>query len=116
MQPSRHFLILLHWKNNVTKNLYGDIEINNSGDFIRTMEFGGRKKKEGIYSPITQNQRHLDLIEMISSQNNSIFTQFLAKNSGGDSNKSVVVLSNPRTVLNAKFAKKEVKEKVIRAD
>lgn len=98
------------------KNLYGDIEINNRGDFIRTMEFGGRKKKEGIYSPITQNQRHLDLIEMISNQNNSIFTQFLAKNSGGDSNKSVVVLSNPRTVLNAKFAKKEVKEKVIRAD
>ncbi|NLZ73392.1 MAG: NERD domain-containing protein, partial [Bacteroidales bacterium] len=35
------------------KNLIGDIEINGAGDFIRTTEFGGRKKKEGIYSPIT---------------------------------------------------------------
>lgn len=31
------------------KNLYGNIEINNDGDFIRTMEFGGKKKREGIY-------------------------------------------------------------------
>ena len=30
--------------------------------------------------------------------------------------KSVVVLANPKTVLNAKFAKKEIKKKVIRAD
>jgi hypothetical protein len=29
---------------------------------------------------------------------------------------SLVVLANPKTVLNAKFAKKETKEKVIRAD
>ncbi|WP_246615320.1 nuclease-related domain-containing protein [Clostridium thailandense] len=27
------------------KNLYGDIEINSMGDFIRTIEFGGRKKQ-----------------------------------------------------------------------
>ena len=38
------------------KNLYGNIEINNAGDFTRIMEFGGRKKKEGIYSPITTDQ------------------------------------------------------------
>lgn len=30
------------------KNLYGDIEINSAGDFIRTIEFSSRKKKEGI--------------------------------------------------------------------
>lgn len=30
--------------------------------------------------------------------------------------KSIVVLSNPKTYLNYKFAKKEVKDKVIRAD
>lgn len=31
-------------------------------------------------------------------------------------NKSIVVLANPKTVLNAKYAKKEVKSQVIRAD
>lgn len=39
------------------KNLYGDIEINSSGDFIQATEFAGTKKNEFIYSPITQNKR-----------------------------------------------------------
>lgn len=99
------------------KNLYGDIEINSSGDFIRTIEFGGRKKKEGIYSPVTQNQRHLELMKKIKTDNkNSILTKYMAGKYFEDFNKSVVVLANPKTVLNAKYAKKEVKEKVIRAD
>ena len=99
------------------KNLYGDIEINNSGDFIRTTEFGGRKKKEGIYSPITQNQRHLELMKKIRVDNKgNIFTKFMTDRYFEDIYKSIVVLANPKTVLNAKFAKKETKEKVIRAD
>lgn len=99
------------------KNLYGDIEINSSGDFIRTIEFGGRKKKEGIYSPVTQNQRHLELMKKIKTDNkNNILTKYMTGRYFEDFNKSIVVLANPKTVLNAKYAKKEVKEKVIRAD
>lgn len=33
-----------------------------------------------------------------------------------DTYKSVVVLANPKTLLNAKYAKKDIKDKVIRAD
>jgi hypothetical protein len=99
------------------KYLYGDIEINSAGDFIRTTEFAGRKKKEGIYSPITQNQRHLELMKKIKTDNkNNILTKYMTARYFEDFNKSVVVLANPKTVLNAKYAKKEVKEKVIRAD
>lgn len=99
------------------KNLYGNIEINNVGDFIRTMEFGGRRKKEGIYSPITQNQRHLELMKKIKIESkNNILTKYMAGKYFEEFNKSVVVLANPKTVLNAKYAKKEIKEKVIRAD
>ena len=99
------------------KNLYGNIEINNAGDFVRTMEFGNKKKREGIYSPITQNQRHLELMRKIKlDNNNNILTKFIAGKYFEDFNKSVVVLANPKTILNAKFAKKEVKEKIIRAD
>ena len=99
------------------KNLYGDIEINSSGDFIRTIEFGGRKRKEGIYSPITQNQRHLELMKKIKTDNkNNILIKYMAGRYFEEFNKSVVVLANPKTILNAKYAKKEVKEKVIRAD
>lgn len=99
------------------KNLYGNIEINSAGDFIRTMEFGGKKQKEGIYSPITQNQRHLELMKKIKvDKNRNILTKFIVGKSFEDCYKSIVVLSNPKTVLNIKYAKKEVKEKVIRAD
>ncbi len=99
------------------KNLYGDIEINNAGDFVRTIEFGGKKKKEGIYSPITQNQRHLELIKKLKiDKNGNVIKKIIAGKYFENFNKSIVVLANPKTVLNAKYAKKEVKEKVIRAD
>lgn len=99
------------------KNLYGDIEINNTGDFVRTIDFGGKKKKEGIYSPITQNQRHLELMKKIKTDKmGNIFTKFLYDRGFENANKSIVVLANPKTILNAKYATKEVKEKVIRAD
>lgn len=99
------------------KNLYGDIEINSAGDFIRTVDYGGKKKKEGIYSPITQNQRHLELMKKIRVESNSNFlTKLIASKMIEDKYKTVVVLANPKTVLNAKYAKKETKEKVIRAD
>ena len=99
------------------KNLYGDIEINSAGDFIRTIEYGGKKKKEGIYSPITQNQRHLELMRKLRTDSKSgILTKFMVGKYFEDFNKSIVVLANPKTVLNIKYAKKEVKEKVIRSD
>lgn len=99
------------------KNLYGDIEINNMGNFIRTIEFAGRKKKEGIYSPITQNQRHLELLKKIKiDKKSNVLTKFMTGRYFEDFHKSIVVLANPKTVLTAKYAKKEDKERVIRAD
>jgi len=55
------------------KNLFGNLEVNSNGDFIRTIGFNGKVKKEGIYSPITQNQRHLDLLRKLRKDNKSNF-------------------------------------------
>lgn len=99
------------------KNLYGNIEINSNGDFIRTLEFGGRKKKEGIYSPITQNERHLELLKKIKTDSKgNILTRLGFQKYFYDFHKAIVVLANSKTVLNARYAKKEIKDKVIRAD
>ena len=99
------------------KNLYGDIEINSAGDFIRTTEYYGKKKKEGIYSPITQNQRHLELMKKIRADNKgNLLAKHMLDRYFEDIYKPVVVLANPKTVLNTKFAKKEVKNKIIRSD
>jgi hypothetical protein len=99
------------------KNLIGNIEIDNTGNFIRTYELFGKKLKEGIYSPITQNQRHLQVLKDIrgESRGNRI-SRMMFENGFEENYKSVVVLANPKTYLNAKYAKKEVKEQVVRAD
>ena len=97
------------------KNLYGNIEIDNAGNFIR--KIGASGAKEGIYSPITQNQRHLRVLKEIRKESKGNFlTKMLFEKNFDENYKSIVVLANPKTYLNAKYAKKEVKQQVIRAD
>ena len=54
-----------------TKKLNGDIYINESGDFIRYIKNKDGKaiKKEGIYSPITQNDRHIRIVKNMLIKN-----------------------------------------------
>ena len=113
------YLIITKHRNYIieSKNLIGNIEIDNTGNFVRTFEINGKKIKEGIYSPVTQNQRHLNVIkEMMMSNQKSFIGRSLIEMSFDKDYKSLVVLANPKTILYAKFAKKEVKNKVIRAD
>ena len=113
------FLIITHRHIYVVecKNLYGNIEIDSNGNFTRVVRINGRHSKEGIYSPITQNQRHLELIKQIrSAEKGNILTKALFERGFYGTYIPLVVLANAKTVLNAKYAKKEVKGKVIRAD
>lgn len=99
------------------KNLIGNIDIDNQGNFIRSYELFGKKIKEGIYSPITQNQRHLEIIKNVRKESrNNFFTRATFEHYFEENYKSLVVLANPKTILTAKYAKKEVKDQVIRAD
>ena len=99
------------------KNLYGNIEIDSQGTFVRTMEFGWQRRKEGIYSPITQNQRHMALLRKLRlEQSKGFLSRFFFFISFDEDHRAIVVLANPKTVLDAKYAKKEVKSQVIRAD
>ena len=99
------------------KNLYGNIEINNAGDFIRTVKYGSRYEKEGIYSPITQNKRHIELLKAIMrDQPLNILQKAIFDKAFSELYCPVVVMANPQTVVNMKYAKKEIKEQVIRAD
>lgn len=98
------------------KNLFGNIEINSKGDFIRTIRYGNRWFKEGIYSPVTQNERHLSVLKECRTENKNGFWQFFIRKNFDDFYKSLIVLANPRTVVNDRYAKKEVKNQVIRAD
>jgi ssDNA-binding Zn-finger/Zn-ribbon topoisomerase 1 len=99
------------------KNLFGDIEIDNSGCFTRIMRYGKAFKKEGIYSPITQNQRHLELIKLLRQEAKpNLLTKALFNKNFPTMYRSVIVLANPKTILNDKYAPKAIKAQVIRAD
>jgi hypothetical protein len=99
------------------KNLIGDIEIDKEGNFIRTYTYNKKSVREGIYSPITQSQRHLDVMKRhtMSRQNNKFMT-FAVDKLFNSMYKSVVVLANPKTILKDRYAPKDIKNKVIRAD
>jgi len=53
-----------------TKKLNGNITVNNNGDFTRSIvnKRGKAIKKEGMYSPISQNQRHVRILENLLIQ------------------------------------------------
>lgn len=98
------------------KNLIGNIEVDNNGNFIRTYELFGKKIKEGLYSPITQNERHRLVLKKMRMQGQNAITRMLMEKNFEKYHKTVVVLANPKTYLNARFAKKEIKDQIIRAD
>ena len=109
------FLVLTRRRNFVLecKNLYGDISVNVRGDFVRS--FGGRRR-EGIYSPITQNQRHLGLMKRINLSTKGAIMSVLLSPRFDDLYRGLVVLANPKTILHDRNAKKEVKQQLVRGD
>jgi hypothetical protein len=98
------------------KNLYGNITVDNEGQFVRTMQYGRKKVKKGLYSPITQNQRHMDLYLELRTEKRNIIMQKIIESNFRHNACGIVVLANPQTVLNDRYAKKEVKDSIIRAD
>ena len=99
------------------KNLFGNIEVINTGDFIRTLEFGGKKRCEGIYSPITQNRRHLEIIKAIRKEDKgNILLKMMFEKHFEENYKSIIVLANEKTVLNFNKANKGIRDQIIRND
>ena len=98
------------------KNLLGNVEIDSKGNFIRTTEYRGKRIKEGIYSPITQNERHLNVLKRKIQEEKGLIGSWIAETTFDECYKSLIVLANPHTIVNDRYAKKEIKNMVIRAD
>ena len=113
------FIVITPYKNVFIecKNMYGNIEVDSQGNFTRTVSHGKYYKKEGIYSPITQNERHMQVYKEVREGDNKKGLIGLAfEKTFNDYNMSLVVLANPKTVLNDRYASREVKAQIIRAD
>ncbi|MBR3158039.1 MAG: NERD domain-containing protein [Atopobiaceae bacterium] len=98
------------------KNLVGDIEIDSTGAFVRTFGQGRGRRREGIYSPVSQNRRHVDLLKTVRMSGSGSVRRLAQRFVLDEYYQSVVVLANERTLLKADDAPPEVRQQVIRAD
>lgn len=98
------------------KNLIGTITIDHNGNFTREYMINNHRIKEGVYSPITQNKRHLDLIKQLREKDMGYIQKKLFDKYFYNDYLSLIVLANPKSILNSRYAHKEIKDKVIKAD
>jgi len=91
-----------------TKKLYGNITINQDGDFIRVIEERKRRtRKEGMYSPVSQNERHVDILKEVLLKENII------KNMPY---RSLVVMANPKTIIDKSQCPEHVAKQIYKYD
>jgi len=112
------FLIITRGRNFIVecRSLYGEIEISGEGDFIRSAGYNGKYVKECICSPVAHNRRNLELIRKIRRQAKSNpLSRLLFDRNFYENYRSVVVMADPQTVLNAESADKEILAEIIRA-
>lgn len=98
------------------KNLIGNITVNDRGEFIREYSYNGKKFKEGIYSPIRQAERHVEVFKKMWSEKRNGLLDKLFREQRQSWFKPLVVLSNSKSVLNVKYAPKELKNKIVKSD
>ena len=104
------------------KNLIGNIKVNDKSEFIREYMFDNKKVKKGMYSPLRQVEAQRDVYKKIwntrLSKNpiiNSIKRLF-AENNFYDTHRVLVVASNRETILDTRYAPKDVKYKILKAE
>lgn len=98
------------------KNFIGNITINSKGDFVRTYMKNNRKVTEGTYNPITQSKRHLEIIKEENYDNANILYKMNFEKTFDSFHDYIVVMANPKTIINDKYAPRNIKERLVKAD
>lgn len=104
------------------KNLIGNITVNEKGDFIREYTVNGKKIKKGMYSPLRQVEAQRDVYKKLWNtrlSHNKVLNfikRTLAENNFTNTHRVLVVAANEETILNTKYAPKNIKNQVIKAD
>lgn len=98
------------------KNMFGNIIIDNKGEFRREYNYNGKNIKEAIYSPYTQAMRHKDIIMKKWYKNSNFLKSFLFQNSVSDYYRPLIVLANSKGLLKMNYAPKNIKNCTIRVD
>lgn len=91
------------------KNLVGDIAIDEEGNFNRLLKnkYGKIVSTEGMYNPMTQNERHVNLLSAILKDNDLIKKYPI---------KSLIVIANEKSIIYKNNAQKDIGSKITKID
>jgi len=100
------------------KNWSGNIEIDNKGNFNHIVVDKNNLVHTGSeYSPVTQNQRHLEAVKGIAiDEMDRKLRKKVFKKSFHNDFRSLVIFSNARTYLDIDKASIEIKEQIVKID
>nr|WP_269135957.1 NERD domain-containing protein [Sporosarcina cyprini] len=100
---TRHFFLVIE-----VKKYYGNITVNEKGEFIRSVYRGRRLiSQEGMYSPVRQVERQVEVLRSMLVDHEVIEKTPI---------RYAVAFANDKTVINLTDAPMDVKDKVFRAD
>lgn len=98
------------------KNLYGNIIVNEKGDFINEYTYNGKQVRKGMESPLTQVEKQRDVVKKIWESRASKFTRLLAEKHFNHYRKAIMVAANRNTIIDTSKAPADIKYRVLRAD
>lgn len=75
--------------------------------------YGTNETERRIYSPITQGERHLSVLKEAKLDNAGLVTSLAIKRNFDSSYKSLVVLANPKTIVNDRMLQKKSKVRLL---
>ena len=112
------FIVITQWSCYFIecKNLIGNIAVNEKGDFIREYYFKGHKVKKGMESPYRQVQAQRDVYKKVWTNMQGKLRSFLFEKSFDKVHRILVVAANGENILNTKYAPKEMRNNIIKAD
>lgn len=100
---TRQFFLVIE-----VKKYYGNITVNEKGEFIRTVKRGNRTVfEEGVYSPIRQVERQAEVLRSMLVDHKIIKQTPI---------RYAVAFANEKTVIDLKKAPREMQDKVVRSD
>ncbi len=100
------------------KNLYGNIIVNDKGEFIRQY----KNTKKGMYSPLRQVEAQRDVYKKLwntrlsSNKIVNAIRRLINENNFTNIHRVLVCVTNDETIINTKYAPKDIKDKIVRAD
>lgn len=93
-----------------TKNLTGNIEVNENGEFIRDINYKDNTVREGMYNPLSQAKRHSKTLK------NALEKAGLLEGLEAFPVKYITVMANYKTIIDRTCAPDDVKSSIFRCD